>query len=106
MQAKSGGEGGIRTPETLPSLHALQACALNRARPPLRARGTHRSTPRAPAKVEYCTAMGPIPLGDISGKPQTTRKPKKLAEPDGRGGGSAEPAAPLTTAARLTPHQK
>jgi len=50
--------------------------------------------------------MGPIPLGDISGKPQTTRKPKKLAEPDGRGGGSAEPAAPLTTAARLTPHQK
>src|SRR4051812_27295887 len=33
---KRGGEGGIRTPETLPSLHALQACALNRARPPLR----------------------------------------------------------------------
>ena len=32
---KHGGEGGIRTPETLPSLHALQACALNRARPPL-----------------------------------------------------------------------
>jgi hypothetical protein len=34
----SGGEGGIRTPETLSSLHAFQACALNRARPPLRAR--------------------------------------------------------------------
>ncbi len=34
---KSGGEGGIRTPETLSSLHAFQACALNRARPPLRA---------------------------------------------------------------------
>jgi hypothetical protein len=33
-----GGEGGIRTPETLSSLHAFQACALNRARPPLRAR--------------------------------------------------------------------
>src|SRR5271156_1775983 len=32
------GEGGIRTPETLSSLHAFQACALNRARPPLRAR--------------------------------------------------------------------
>jgi hypothetical protein len=32
----AGGEGGIRTPETLPSLHALQACALNQARPPLR----------------------------------------------------------------------
>ena len=32
-----GGEGGIRTPETLSSLHAFQACALNRARPPLRA---------------------------------------------------------------------
>jgi hypothetical protein len=31
-----GGEGGIRTPETLSSLHAFQACALNRARPPLR----------------------------------------------------------------------
>src|ERR1700722_10203022 len=34
----NGGEGGIRTPETLSSLHAFQACALNRARPPLRAR--------------------------------------------------------------------
>src|SRR5208283_1314710 len=33
-----GGEGGIRTPETLSSLHAFQACALNRARPPLRTR--------------------------------------------------------------------
>src|ERR1700722_11551333 len=32
----AGGEGGIRTPETLSSLHAFQACALNRARPPLR----------------------------------------------------------------------
>jgi hypothetical protein len=32
-----GGEGGIRTPETLSSLHAFQACALSRARPPLRA---------------------------------------------------------------------
>src|SRR5271168_3212419 len=34
----NGGEGGIRTPETLSSLHAFQACALSRARPPLRAR--------------------------------------------------------------------
>src|SRR5208282_226917 len=33
-----GGEGGIRTPEALSSLHAFQACALNRARPPLRTR--------------------------------------------------------------------
>ena len=54
----NGGEGGIRTPETLSSLHAFQACALSRARPPLRARmrlcitrprgtssRTHRFTP-------------------------------------------------------------
>jgi hypothetical protein len=31
-----GGEGGIRTPETLSSLHAFQACALSRTLPPLR----------------------------------------------------------------------
>jgi hypothetical protein len=43
-----GGEGGIRTPETLSSLHAFQACALNRARPPLRARTPimHHAVPR------------------------------------------------------------
>ena len=43
-----GGEGGIRTPETLSSLHAFQACALNRARPPLRARTPimHHARPR------------------------------------------------------------
>src|SRR5258705_10120656 len=38
-----GGEGGIRTPETLSSLHAFQACALNRARPPLRANRDYAS---------------------------------------------------------------
>src|SRR5271154_3126580 len=44
----AGGEGGIRTPETLSSLHAFQACALNRARPPLRARTAimHHESPR------------------------------------------------------------
>src|ERR1700733_7592896 len=44
----NGGEGGIRTPETLSSLHAFQACALNRARPPLRARTPimHHARPR------------------------------------------------------------
>jgi hypothetical protein len=44
-----GGEGGIRTPETLSSLHAFQACALNRARPPLRARTAimHHARPRS-----------------------------------------------------------
>ena len=39
----NGGEGGIRTPETLSSLHAFQACALNRARPPLRANRDYAS---------------------------------------------------------------
>ena len=33
---RCGGEGGIRTPENLSDLHAFQACALSRARPPLR----------------------------------------------------------------------
>src|ERR1700682_1012067 len=35
-----GGEGGIRTPETLSSLHAFQACALSRTLPPLRGEGS------------------------------------------------------------------
>ena len=35
---RCGGEGGIRTPENLSDLHAFQACALSRARPPLRER--------------------------------------------------------------------
>ena len=55
-----GGEGGIRTPETLSSLHAFQACALNRARPPLRARDSQYAIcVRRPATDPATRVRGP-----------------------------------------------
>jgi hypothetical protein len=48
-----GGEGGIRTPETLSSLHAFQACALNRARPPLRSERDYASLTSAGPVREF-----------------------------------------------------
>ncbi len=52
-----GGEGGIRTPETLSSLHAFQACALNRARPPLRARTCDYASRKPAEPVRQLTAL-------------------------------------------------
>src|ERR1700675_2933271 len=54
-----GGEGEIRTPETLSSLHAFQACALNRARPPLRARTRLCITPPRGATCATAAILSP-----------------------------------------------
>src|ERR1700691_2968113 len=50
-----GGEGGIRTPETLSSLHAFQACALNRALPTLRGGGQYAISVLASARSSRAT---------------------------------------------------
>ncbi len=72
-----GGEGGIRTPETLSSLHAFQACALNRARPPLRARTAimHHARPRG---------QFACPPGGVTDSDMLRRKDESV-----RGSGSA-----------------
>ena len=60
-----GGEGGIRTPETLSSLHAFQACALNRARPPLRIEGVSTYTLFAHDSSPRPDAVDPVWMGGV-----------------------------------------
>src|SRR5712691_4721535 len=67
-----GGEGGIRTPETLSSLHAFQACALSRARPPLHATRLlhHALAPRHIFRISISfrivTAASAVPEVDVA----------------------------------------